>query len=35
MGRRRLEELKRVIYENQPYTEPSPLPPPPDFFEQK
>ena len=33
MGRRRLEELKRVVHEEQPYAEPSPLPPSPDFYE--
>ena len=35
MGQRRIEELKHVIYEDKPYSEPAPLPPSPDFFDSK
>lgn len=35
MGRRRLEELKRVVHEDQPFAEASPLPPAPDFYEKR
>ncbi len=34
-GERRLEELKRVLSGEVPYTEPSPLPPTPDFYTEK
>jgi hypothetical protein len=34
-GQRRLEELKRILTGEVPYTEPSPLPPTPDFYTEK
>lgn len=35
IGQRRLEDLKRVLIGEIPYTEPSPLPPTPDFYGEK
>lgn len=35
IGQRRLEDLKRVLTGEIPYTEPSPLPPTPDFYGEK